>query len=136
MQRKNQLRVIALAVSLSLAPALPALAQSGNPQSSTPGSTPPAQGTTMQPSERAAQGMVDKATTPADQALNQRIRQVLNADMILVTVVQKIQLDTDNGEVILLGSVATDKQKADIAAKVQQVAGVKKIDNQLRTAAN
>ena len=80
--------------------------------------------------------MEDKAVTPADQALNQRIRQALSGDMILVTAIQKVHLDTDNGEVTLLGSVATDKQKADIVAKVQQVVGVKKVDNQLTTAVN
>ena len=56
--------------------------------------------------------------------------------MTLATAIQKVHFDTDNGEVTLHGSVATDKQKDDIAAKVQQVAGVKKVDNQLRTAMN
>jgi osmotically-inducible protein OsmY len=56
--------------------------------------------------------------------------------MTLATVTPKIHLDTDNGEVTLHGSGVTDKQKADIAAKVQQVAGVKKVENQLQTALN
>jgi osmotically-inducible protein OsmY len=90
----------------------------------------------MQSSEQVTKAMEDKGATPADQALNQRIRQALSGDMTLTTTLQKIHLDTDNGEVTLHGSVATDKQKADIATKVQQIAGVKKVDNQLRIAAN
>ena len=138
MQKRNQLWSIALAMGLSLALAMPAFAQgqSGTPQSSGPSGTPSAQGATMQPSERGAKAMEDKAATSADQALNQRIRQALSGDMTLATALQRIHFDTDNGEVTLHGYVATDKQKADIITKVQQVAGVKKIEDQLRTAAN
>jgi osmotically-inducible protein OsmY len=138
MHKNNKLWSIALAMSISLALALPAFAQgqSGTPQSSSPSSTPSTEGTKMQSYERTTKPMEDKGATPADQALNQRIRQALSGDMTLATAIQKVHLDTNNGEVILHGSVATDKQKADIAAKVQQIAGVKKVDNQLRTAAN
>ena len=90
----------------------------------------------MQPSEQVGNVMEDKAATQTDHALNQRIREALRGDMALVTAGQKVHLDTDNGEVILHGSVATEKQKTDIATKIQQVAGVKKVDNQLRIAAN
>ena len=127
---KNKLWSTALSVIISGALTLPAFAQgqSASPQSSDPGSTSSMAGAKMQ-SE-------DKAATPADHTLNQRIRQALSEDMALATAFQKVHLDTDNGEVILQGSVATDKQKADIATKIQQVAGVKKVDNQLRIAAN
>jgi osmotically-inducible protein OsmY len=90
----------------------------------------------QQSSERVAKAMEDKAATEADHTLNQRIRQALTGDMALATVIQKIYLDTANGEVTLHGSGVTDKQKADIAAKVQHVAGVKKVENQLQTASN
>ena len=139
MHKNNKLWSTALVMGLSLALALPAFAQgqSENPQSSRPTSTPSSdEGEKIQSSDQAAKAMEDKAVTPADQALNQRIRQALSGDMILVTAIQKVHLDTDNGEVTLLGSVATDKQKADIVAKVQQVVGVKKVDNQLTTAVN
>jgi osmotically-inducible protein OsmY len=56
--------------------------------------------------------------------------------MTLATVIQKIYLDPANGDVTLHGSGVTDKQKAGIAAKVQQVAGVKKVENQLQTASH
>ena len=141
MHKNNKLWSTALAVSLSLALAVPAFAQgqSGNPQSSGPDSAPyqlTAEGAKMQSSEQVAKTMEDKAATVADQALNQRIREALSGDEALSVVAQKIHLATDNGKVTLHGSVATDEQKADIAAKVQQVAGVEKVDNQLTTAVN
>lgn len=129
MHKNQKLWSTVLAMSLSMALALPAFAQS---QSGTPSTDEGA----MESSGRAAKTLEDEAATVADQALNQRIRQALSEDSTLITVVQKIHLDTDNGKVTLHGSVETDEQKADIAAKVQQVAGVKKIDNQLRTAMN
>ena len=138
MQKKSKLWSAALAASVSLALALPAFAQgqSGGSKSS-PGDAPSFEGRTMpQSSERAAKAMEDKAATEADRMLNQRIRQTLTGDMTLATVIQKIHLDTDNGEVTLHGSGVSDQQKTDIAAKVQQVAGVKKVENQLQTAAN
>jgi osmotically-inducible protein OsmY len=138
MHKNHKLWSSALAISASLTLAVPAFAQgqSGTPQSSGSSSIPSAGGAKMQSSERMIKAMEDKGATPADQALNQRIRQALSGDMTLAIAIQKVHLDTDNGEVTLHGSVMTDKQKADIAAKVQQVAGVKKVDNQLRTAAN
>lgn len=136
---KNKLRSAALAVSISLALAPSAFAQSQNPGSKSPssGGTPSSEETTrQQPSEQAMKGMKDQATTEADRTLNQRIRQALTGDRMLAAFIQKIQIDTDNGKVTLHGSVETDKQKADVAAKVQQVAGVKKVENQLQTVSN
>jgi osmotically-inducible protein OsmY len=139
MHRKSTLWSAALAASVSLALALPAFAQGQSRGStSSPGDAPPFEERTMpQSSERVAKTMEDKAATEADRMLNQRIRQTLTGDMTLAyTVIQKIHLDTDNGEVTLHGSGVSDQQKTDIAAKVQQVAGVKKVDNQLQTASN
>jgi hypothetical protein len=45
-----------------------------------------------------------------------------------------VRLNTENGEVTLQGAVATEKEKADIGAKVEQIAGVKKVQNQLQMA--
>jgi osmotically-inducible protein OsmY len=139
MHRKSTLWSAALAASVSLALALPAFAQGQSEGSkSSPGGTPSFEERTMpQSSERVAKTMEDKAATEADRMLNLRIRQTLTGDMTLAyTVIQKIHLDTDNGEVTLHGSGVSDQQKTDIAAKVQQVAGVKKVDNQLQTASN
>jgi osmotically-inducible protein OsmY len=144
MHKNQKLWSAVLAMSLSIALALPVFAQgqSGTSQSYRPGSTPSTDEGAMESegamgsSGRVAKTLEDEAATVADQALNQRIRQALSEDRTLVTVVQKVHLDTDNGKVTLHGSVETDEQKADIATKVQQVAGVKKVDNQLRTAMN
>lgn len=138
MRMKTTLWQAVLAASISLALALPAFAQgqSGSPGASSPSSTSPSGGAGMQSSEQVGKAMADKATTEADHTLNQRIRQALSGDTALAAAAQNIHIEADNGEVTLHGSVATDKQKADIATKVQQVAGVKKVDNQLRTASN
>jgi hypothetical protein len=76
--------------------------------------------------------MRDEAATEADRTLNQHIRQALNEDTALAAAAQSVYIKTDKGEVTLLGSVATEKEKADISTKVQQVAGVKKLHNQLQ----
>jgi BON domain len=73
-------------------------------------------------------------TTEADRALNQRIWQTLRAEPTLGAIVASVQLRTANGEVTVQGTVATEREKADIAAKVQKVAGVKKVYNQLQMA--
>lgn len=97
-------------------------------------STPPSSSAGMGASEQVGRAMGDQATTEADRALNQRIRQSLSADSSLGTTAEKVHLTTENGEVTLQGTVATEKEKADIAAKVQQISGVKKVDNQLQMA--
>jgi len=78
--------------------------------------------------------MKDEARTEADGALNQHIRQALSEDVALAAAAQSVFIVTDNGEVTLQGSVATEREKADINAKVRQVAGVKKLKNQLQMA--
>jgi osmotically-inducible protein OsmY len=153
MQEKNTLWLTVLALSLSLALAVSAFAQglSEVSKSQSPSSPAPSGGTSMKSSEhpgkaqsgtsmqsyeQAGKAMLDKAATEADRSLNQRIRQALSKDTTLATDIGKIHLDTNNGEVTLHGSAATEKVKADIATKVQQVAGVKKVDNQLQMAPN
>jgi len=136
MPRKITLWQAVLAVSIALALALPAFAQGQgkSPGSSGTSSTSPYGGASMQPSEQMGKAMGDKAATPADRTLNQRIRQIFNEDATLAASAQNIYIETDNGEVTLHGLVTTEKAKADIVAKVQQVAGVKKVNNQLQTA--
>lgn len=77
-------------------------------------------------------GIGDQAATQADRALNQRIRQTLSSDSTLAATASKIHLESDNGEVTLHGSVATDEQKSNIVNKISQMSGVKKVHDQLK----
>jgi hypothetical protein len=141
MQKKSKLWPAVLAVSIS-AFTVPTFVQA---QSSTPespstksgvhsGSSAPTADMEKGPTGQVGKAMDDKATTEADRALNQRIRQALTADTSLGNTTERVHLNTENGEVTLQGAVATEEEKADIAAKVQQVAGVKKVNNELQMA--
>jgi hypothetical protein len=148
MQQRNKLRQALLAVSLA-ALAVPPLvqAQSSPPASARPGSGGPAGSMEIPHSspspgtdpregmpEQGSTGTGDSGTTEADRALNQRIWQTLHAEPTLGATAALVQLHTANGEVTLQGTVATEREKADIAAKVQKVEGVKKVNNQLQMA--
>jgi BON domain len=141
MQKKSKLWPAVLAVSIS-AFTVPTFVQA---QSSTPesprtksgvhsGTSAPTADLEKGPAGQVGKAMDDKATTEADRALNQRIRQALAADSSLGRSTERVYLNTENGEVTLQGAVATEKEKADIGMKVQQVAGVKKVNNQLQMA--
>jgi len=135
MQAKNYFWKIST-ISMALALAVPAFAQS---QHSTPSMSEPS-GTSsdrepMNTSQSGEANKADRATTQADHALNQRIRQALSSDSTLAATAQKIQLESDNGNVTLHGAVATSEQEEGIVAKVSQVAGVKKVNTQLKVGA-
>lgn len=74
----------------------------------------------------------DQAITEADRTLNQNIRQALMADSSLGASSKNVHFKTDNGKVTLHGTVATEKDKKDIEAKVEKMTGVKDVDNQLQ----
>ena len=85
----------------------------------------------------------DQTTTPGDQSENeadrkitQNIRQSLTADDSLSTNGKNVKVITVDGKVTLRGPGKSDQEKAAIAAKAQQVAGVKNVDNQLEIATN
>jgi osmotically-inducible protein OsmY len=76
--------------------------------------------------------------TPAgsDQALDQRIRQALRDDKGLAPYAEEIYISMDGGRITLRGPVKTEKDKADISAAAQKIAGTREIDNQLQVAPN
>jgi osmotically-inducible protein OsmY len=76
----------------------------------------------------------DQAKSEADRTMNQNIRQTLNTDSALSASAKNVHFDTDNGKVILRGTVPTEKDKKDIEAKVEKMSGVKDVDNQLQIA--
>jgi osmotically-inducible protein OsmY len=83
----------------------------------------------------------DATKTPADQSENegdrtitQNIRKALTDDDSLSTNAKNVKIITNDGTVTLRGPVKSEKEKSDIEAKAKQVAGVKRVDNQLEVA--
>jgi hypothetical protein len=62
------------------------------------------------------------------------LHQALNVDSALAISSKNVHLTTDNGKVTLHGTVATEKEKSDIEAKIEKMTGVKDVDNQLQIA--
>lgn len=73
----------------------------------------------------------DMAVTIVDHSLNTRIREALQNDADLASSAGSIRLSTDDGKVTLQGSVANEQEKEALVAKVEQIAGVKTVENQL-----
>ena len=78
----------------------------------------------------------DQSENEADRTISQNIRKSLTADDSLSTNGKNVKVITMDGKVTLRGPVKNDQEKAAIAAKAQQVAGVKNVDNQLEIASN
>jgi len=78
----------------------------------------------------------DQSENEADRTISQNIRQALTADDSLSTNGKNAKIITVDGKVTLRGPVKSDQEKAAIAAKAQQIAGVKNVDNQLEIASN
>jgi hyperosmotically inducible periplasmic protein len=73
----------------------------------------------------------DQSESEADRKISQNIRQAITADDSLSTNGKNVKIITIDGTVTLRGPVKSDKEKSAIAAKAQQIAGVKNVDNQL-----
>jgi osmotically-inducible protein OsmY len=78
----------------------------------------------------------DQSESEADRTISQNIRQSLTADDSLSTNGKNVKVITIDGKVTLRGPLKSDQEKAAIAAKAQQVAGVKNVDHQLEIATN
>jgi osmotically-inducible protein OsmY len=77
-------------------------------------------------------GERDTMTSDADdREVVQRIRQALVADAALSTVAKNVTIDSDDDSVTLKGQVANEQERAAVAAKAQQVAGDRQIENEL-----
>jgi len=70
-------------------------------------------------------------TSTADREVAQRIRQSLVADTTLSTGAKNVTIDADDDSVTLRGSVATEQERAAVAAKAKQAAPDKTIANEL-----
>jgi osmotically-inducible protein OsmY len=73
----------------------------------------------------------DQSENEADRTITQNIRQALTADDSLSTNAKNVKIITNDGTVTLRGPVKNEKEKVEIEAKAKQVAGVKRVDNQL-----
>jgi hyperosmotically inducible periplasmic protein len=73
----------------------------------------------------------DQAENEADRTITQNIRQAITSDDSLSTNAQNVKIISNDGNVTLRGPVKSEKEKQEIEAKAKQVAGVKRVDNQL-----
>ena len=76
-----------------------------------------------------------QGSSASDVDLTRRIRQAIVKDGALSTNAHNVKIMTVNGVVTLRGPVANAAEKASVAAKAQDVTGVKQVDNQLEIAA-
>ena len=76
----------------------------------------------------------DQSENEADRTITQNIRQALTADDSLSTNAKNVKIITNDGTVTLRGPVKSEKEKTEIEAKAKQVAGVKRVDNQIEVA--
>jgi osmotically-inducible protein OsmY len=76
-------------------------------------------------------GRSNQATSAADREVTQRIRQALVSDDTLSTSAKNVTIDSDADSVTLKGSVASEQERAAVAAKARQAAGDRTVDNEL-----
>jgi osmotically-inducible protein OsmY len=76
----------------------------------------------------------DQSENEADRRISQNIRAAITSDDSFSTNAKNVKIITSDGTVTLRGPVKSDKEKAEIEAKAKQIAGVKKVDNQLEIA--
>ncbi len=62
------------------------------------------------------------------------MREALNADSSLRDASQTMTIHSASGVVTLSGTVATEKEKSDLESKLQHMAGVNKVENNLQIA--
>lgn len=77
---------------------------------------------------------IDQGGSAADREITAKIRQAIVKDDELSIQAQNVKIITIDGAVTLRGPVKSASEKAAIAAKAQQIAGAKRVDNQLEIA--
>jgi hyperosmotically inducible protein len=73
----------------------------------------------------------DQAENEADRTITQNVRRAITSDDSLSTNAHNVKIISNDGTVTLRGPVKSEKEKKEIEAKAKQVAGVKRVDNQL-----
>lgn len=74
---------------------------------------------------------MDQSNDPADVKLTAAIRRAITEDDSLSTNAHNVKVITNAGRVVLRGPVDSAEERDEVAAKAKQVAGVKRVDNQL-----
>lgn len=78
----------------------------------------------------------DQGENDLDRGITQKIRQeVIQADGLSMNA-KNVKIITAGAVVTLRGPVSSDQERAQIVAIARQVAGVKRVDNQIEIAAN
>jgi osmotically-inducible protein OsmY len=70
-------------------------------------------------------------TSAADREVVQKIRQALVSDDSLSTSAKNVTIDSQQNAVTLRGSVASEQERATVAAKARQAAGDRTVENEL-----
>src|SRR5262249_23587650 len=78
----------------------------------------------------------DQGNNTVDLGITQKIRQGVVMDETLSASAKNVKIITVDGVVTLRGPVKSEVEKNHIASMAIQVAGVKRVDNQLEVAAN
>jgi hyperosmotically inducible periplasmic protein len=78
----------------------------------------------------------DQSGSKPDMNITQEIRKAIVADKDLSMNAHNVKIITTDGVVTLRGPVNTPEEKANIAAKAKQVAGVNRVVNQLEVASH
>jgi len=76
----------------------------------------------------------DQSESEADRTISQNIRKAITSDESVSTNGKNVKIITVDGVVTLRGPVKSETEKTNIAAKAQQIAGVKNVENQLEIA--
>jgi osmotically-inducible protein OsmY len=76
----------------------------------------------------------DQGGSDADRTVTQQVRQAISTDGSLSTDAHNVKIITNDGVVTLRGPVGNEQERSTIASKAKQVAGVKRVENQLEVA--
>lgn len=91
-------------------------------------------GLNVQDRDDATKTSGDQSESEADRTITQNVRQAVVADDSVSTNGKNVKIITVDGTVTLRGPVKSEKEKTNIGARAQQIAGVKRVDNQLEIA--
>jgi len=94
--------------------------------------TAPSSETAPSPGTSAAPGLAEM--DDADRTLAKQVEDALRQNSALASAAQNIQVQANDGEVTLSGSVSNEQEKADIESAAEQVTGVSRVDNQIEVA--